>query len=82
MVVDPASPVMSNPVFYDTVYMICCFSGRVVCSDGWLLLNRVCYFFSEERKSRAESGRSCRFLQAKLATVKPTQIILTVSSGG
>ncbi|XP_056408562.1 early activation antigen CD69-like [Hyla sarda] len=47
-----------------------------VCSEGWLLLNQKCYFFSEERRSQAESHQSCTSLEAKLATIKPTQTIL------
>ncbi|XP_073418608.1 C-type lectin domain family 2 member L-like isoform X3 [Dendrobates tinctorius] len=51
--------------------------GCNVCSVGWLLLNGKCYYFSENMKSWTESDRLCKSAQADLATVKPSQIILT-----
>ncbi|XP_073418606.1 uncharacterized protein [Dendrobates tinctorius] len=53
--------------------------GCNVCSVGWLLLNGKCYYFSENMKSWTESDRLCKSAQADLATVKPSQIILTVA---
>ncbi|XP_069819777.1 early activation antigen CD69-like [Dendropsophus ebraccatus] len=47
-----------------------------VCSEGWLLLNRRCYFFSKQKASQVESDQTCRSLRGKLAAIKPTRIIL------
>ncbi|KAM4053943.1 B-cell differentiation antigen CD72 isoform 1-T2 [Anomaloglossus baeobatrachus] len=53
------------------------FSGCDVCPHGWLLLNGMCYYFFEDRSSWTESDRLCRSVRANLATIKPSDIILT-----
>ncbi|KAM4707208.1 uncharacterized protein O3C94_004359 [Discoglossus pictus] len=46
------------------------------CPSGWIFINYKCYFFSNEKKIRAQSLQFCESNGAKLATIKRQDTVL------